>query len=65
VWKSVGLMTGQHYTEVPIVFEDVRFHKATSIPKQGLCDSIVHYTFNVYANLNGGCLYISLFHQYV
>ncbi|PNF24204.1 hypothetical protein B7P43_G16135, partial [Cryptotermes secundus] len=35
VWKSVGLMTGQNYTEVPIVFEDVRFHRATSIPKQG------------------------------
>ncbi|PNF15064.1 hypothetical protein B7P43_G16762, partial [Cryptotermes secundus] len=28
-------MTGQNYTEVPIVFEDVRFHRATSIPKQG------------------------------
>jgi hypothetical protein len=41
-------MNGQNYTEVPIVFEDVQFHRATSIPKQGLCNSIVHYTVSLY-----------------
>jgi hypothetical protein len=44
VWKSVGLMTGKHYTDVPIVFEDVQFQKAISIPKQGSCNNIIHYT---------------------
>jgi hypothetical protein len=42
VWKSVGLMADEKYTDVPIVFEDVRFHRATSIPKQGLCNSSLH-----------------------
>jgi hypothetical protein len=44
VWKSVGLITGKHYTNVPIVFEDVQFHRATIIPEQGSCNSIIHYT---------------------
>jgi hypothetical protein len=43
VWKSVGLMTGQDYTDVPIVFEDVRFNRATIIPKQGLYNGTVLY----------------------
>jgi hypothetical protein len=40
VWKSVGLMTGKHYTDVPIVVEDVQFQKATAIPEQGSCNNI-------------------------
>jgi hypothetical protein len=28
-------MNGQVYTEIPVVFEDVRFHRATIIPKEG------------------------------
>jgi hypothetical protein len=47
VWKSVGMMTGRNYTEVPIVFEDVQFHRATYIPKEGLCNSTVYYTVSV------------------
>ena len=28
-------MNRQVYTEIPVVFEDVRFHRATNIPKEG------------------------------
>ncbi|XP_069677436.1 fatty acid synthase-like isoform X2 [Periplaneta americana] len=41
VWESVGLMCGQLYTEVPVVFENVQFHRATSIPKEGSVEFIV------------------------
>jgi fatty acid synthase len=43
VWKSVGLMVGQTYTDVPVVFEDVHFHRATTIPKEGMYNSTVHF----------------------
>ncbi|XP_011305442.1 fatty acid synthase [Fopius arisanus] len=33
VWETVGLMRGARYTEVPIVFEDVRFLRATTLFK--------------------------------
>ena len=29
-------MNRQVYTEIPVVFEDVRFHRATIIPKEGM-----------------------------
>ena len=35
VWQTVATMNGQMYTEIPVVFEDVRFHRATNIPKEG------------------------------
>jgi hypothetical protein len=35
VWKSVALMKGRTYSEIPIVFEEVQFHRATNIPKEG------------------------------
>nr|CAD7400388.1 unnamed protein product [Timema cristinae] len=35
VWESIGLMNGQLYTDVPIVFENIRFQRATNIPKEG------------------------------
>jgi hypothetical protein len=35
VWESVALMNRQMYTEIPVVFEDVRFHRSTNIPKEG------------------------------
>jgi hypothetical protein len=41
VWESVGLMAGQLYTEVSVVFKNVQFHRATSIPKEGMYISIV------------------------
>jgi hypothetical protein len=46
VWKSVSLMTGKVDTNVPVVFEDVHFHRATNIPKEGLYDT-VHCSYSV------------------
>ena len=34
-WESVAIMNRQMYTKIPVVFEDVRFHRATIIPKEG------------------------------
>ena len=35
VWESVAIMNRQVYTEIPVVFESIRFHRATIIPKEG------------------------------
>ena len=35
VWESIGMMRGELYTEVPVVFEDVKFLRATTVPKEG------------------------------
>jgi hypothetical protein len=48
VWKSVGLMTGQIYTNMSVVFEDVQFHRATNIPKEGLCNNRTHHFFSLH-----------------
>jgi hypothetical protein len=45
-------MTGQIHTNVPVVFEDVRFHRATNIPKEGLCN----VTVSPYV-----CMYVLIF----
>jgi hypothetical protein len=41
VWESVAIMNRQVYIEIPVVFEDVRFHRATNIPKEGTYHSAV------------------------
>ncbi|XP_015113130.1 fatty acid synthase [Diachasma alloeum] len=33
VWETIGMMKGELYTEVPVVFEDVRFLRATTLSK--------------------------------
>ncbi|KAF9794028.1 hypothetical protein SFRURICE_010511, partial [Spodoptera frugiperda] len=35
VWETLGMMMGEPYTEVSVVFENVRFQRATNIPKEG------------------------------
>lgn len=35
-WETVSLMRGELYSEVPVVFENVRFNRATNIPKEGM-----------------------------
>lgn len=35
VWETLGMMRGELYNEVSVVFEDVRFLRATNIPKDG------------------------------
>lgn len=35
VWETLGMMHGELYTEISVVFEDVKFIRATNIPKEG------------------------------
>lgn len=35
IWETVGMMRGELYTEVSVVFEDVKFLRATTVPKEG------------------------------
>ncbi|KAJ9600110.1 hypothetical protein L9F63_009586, partial [Diploptera punctata] len=41
VWESVGLLHGQLYTDLSVVFENVQFHRATNIPKDGSVELFV------------------------
>ncbi|XP_043502646.1 fatty acid synthase-like [Polistes fuscatus] len=41
VWETLGMMIGQLYTEVPVVFTNVKFLRATTIPKEGKVEMIV------------------------
>lgn len=34
-WETISLFQGKMYDEVSVVFEDVRFERATTIPKEG------------------------------
>ena len=45
VWESVAVMNRQVYTEIPVVFENVRFHRATNIPKEGVYCGAVGWSF--------------------
>jgi hypothetical protein len=38
-------MSGQTYTDVSVVFEDVHFHRATAIPKKGTYNCTVIYMY--------------------
>jgi hypothetical protein len=55
VWKSVALMKGKTYGEIPIVFEEVQFQRATNIPKKGkYCGTVVRSFLTAVIQL--GCL---------
>ncbi|XP_047538484.1 fatty acid synthase-like [Vanessa atalanta] len=41
VWESLALMMGEMAIEVSVVLENVRFQRATHIPKQGMLEFIV------------------------
>ncbi|XP_050353705.1 fatty acid synthase-like [Nymphalis io] len=41
VWESLAGMMGQLFTEVSVVFENIRFLRATNIPKRGKLEFIV------------------------
>ncbi|XP_053598737.1 fatty acid synthase [Microplitis demolitor] len=38
VWETIGMMKGELYTEVSVVFDDVKFLRATTIPKEGIVE---------------------------
>lgn len=35
VWETIGMLRRQVHTEIPVVFEDVRFHRVTHVQNQG------------------------------
>lgn len=35
VWETLGMLQGKMYTEVSVIFEDIKFIRATHIPKEG------------------------------
>nr|QNL15122.1 fatty acid synthase 2 [Meteorus pulchricornis] len=35
VWETVGMMEGEYYSQLSIVFQDVKFLRATTLPKEG------------------------------
>lgn len=41
VWETLGMMIGQLYTEVSVVFTNVKFMRATTIPKEGRVEMTV------------------------
>ncbi|XP_074097576.1 fatty acid synthase [Cotesia typhae] len=38
VWETIGMMKGELYTEVSVIFDDVKFLRATTIPKEGIVE---------------------------
>ncbi|KAF7995900.1 hypothetical protein HCN44_007007 [Aphidius gifuensis] len=38
IWETVGMMKGELFTELSIVFEDVKFLRATNLPKEGVVE---------------------------
>ncbi|GLV38468.1 Fatty acid synthase 3 [Carabus blaptoides fortunei] len=43
IWETLGLIRGQLYTDLPVVFENVKFHRATYLPQKNgrVCLSIM------------------------
>lgn len=41
VWETLGMMMGELFTEVSVVFENIRFQRATNIPKEGNLEFII------------------------
>ncbi|KAM3963796.1 fatty acid synthase-like [Aphomia sociella] len=41
VWETLGMMMGELFSEVSVVFENVRFQRATNIPKEGHLEFII------------------------
>ncbi|XP_034946083.1 fatty acid synthase [Chelonus insularis] len=35
IWETIGMIRGELYTEVSVIFSDVKFLRATTIPKEG------------------------------
>lgn len=35
VWETLGMMMGRYYTGISVMFEDVKFLRATNIPREG------------------------------
>ncbi|XP_046603296.1 fatty acid synthase-like [Neodiprion virginianus] len=61
IWETVGLMQGKLFTEVSVVFEDVRFHRATTLPKDGSVELtlMIHKGSGRFEIIEGGTAVVS------
>ncbi|KAL2715899.1 fatty acid synthase-like [Vespula squamosa] len=41
VWESFGMTMGQQYTETSVIMENIKFNRATIVPKEGKVDMTV------------------------
>lgn len=41
VWETLGMMMGEFYTETSVVMENIKFNRATTVPKEGKVEMIV------------------------
>lgn len=41
VWQTLGMMIGQLYMEISVIIENVKFNRATTIPKDGTVEMTV------------------------
>nr|XP_050846953.1 fatty acid synthase-like [Vespula vulgaris] len=41
VWETLGMTIGNLYTEMPVVMENIKFNRATAIPKEGKVEMVV------------------------
>lgn len=38
IWETLGMMGGMLHTDVPVIFEDIQFLRATTLPKSGVIE---------------------------
>ncbi|XP_035738069.1 fatty acid synthase-like isoform X1 [Vespa mandarinia] len=41
VWETLGMTMGEFYTETSVVMENIKFNRATTVPKEGKLEMIV------------------------
>ncbi|KAL2719273.1 fatty acid synthase-like [Vespula squamosa] len=41
VWQTLGMMIGKMYTDISVVIENVKFNRATTLPKEGTVEMTV------------------------
>lgn len=41
VWQTIGMMRGVLYVDIPVIFEDVKFLRATNLPAEGKLELII------------------------
>ncbi|XP_048505788.1 fatty acid synthase-like [Athalia rosae] len=67
IWETLGMMQGEIYTELSVMFEDVRFHRAATVPKTGkvILTIMVHKGSGRFEVNEGGTAIVTGFAQIV
>lgn len=63
VWETIGLMNGEDYSDLSVVFEDVKFLRATNVPKEGTVQLsiinqkgyMIHIKLLIFCSINNSC----------